>query len=102
MSIVNYPPKEISKKPKFGKRNFPKNTNKTIIGYIAGFIVSFIITFICLIIFMNFMTFFKIISIAIGGAFTFFAIDLSNIKIDDNILNPLLSGLTMGILYFLL
>lgn len=87
---------------KFGKYKFPRNSNKTIIGYIAGFIASFIISFLCLVIFMNCNNLFKIILIAIGGALTFFAIDLSNVIIDDNILNPLFCGLIMGLLYCML
>ncbi|MBY8982829.1 MAG: hypothetical protein KGD57_07765, partial [Candidatus Lokiarchaeota archaeon] len=87
---------------KYGKYKFPKNSNKTIIGYIAGFIASFIISFLCILIFVFDISLTKMILIAISGALTFFVIDLSNVKIDDNILNPLFSGLVMGLLYFLI
>ncbi|MBN1214615.1 MAG: hypothetical protein JXA99_04155 [Candidatus Lokiarchaeota archaeon] len=85
---------------KYGTRHFPKNSDKTIIGYIAGSIASFVISFICVIIFFDNIYIFKIILIAVGGALSFFVIDLSNINIDDNILNPLLSGVIMGLLFF--
>lgn len=85
---------------KYGKYNYPKNSNKTVIGYFAGFIASFIISLLCLLIFSSDLEVTKQILIAISGAFTFLIIDLVSINIDDNILNPLLCGGIMGILYF--
>jgi dolichol kinase len=37
-----------------------------------------------------------------AGALTFLATDIANINIDDNMLNPLLCGAVMGLLYFIL
>ncbi|TFG07037.1 MAG: hypothetical protein EU539_06075 [Promethearchaeota archaeon] len=87
---------------KFGKRNFPKNSNKTIIGYISGFFTSLMISIVILYFFEIHLTLFKIFMIALGGALTFLIIDLLNLKIDDNITNPLFCALIMGLLYFFL
>ncbi|MFX0070522.1 MAG: phosphatidate cytidylyltransferase, partial [Candidatus Hermodarchaeota archaeon] len=85
---------------KFGKIHFPKNSKKTIIGYISGFFTSFFITLIILYFFENHLNFTKIIIISFCGALVFFLIDLSSLKIDDNITNPLLCTLIMGLLYY--
>ena len=87
---------------RFGKIHFPKSSEKTIVGYIAGFVVSFSIAFICFWAFDNVLKFYEIIIISLSGAFVFLFIDLLNLKIDDNILNPLFSALIMGSLYYLL
>lgn len=85
---------------RFGKRNFPKKSKKTVIGYSAGFLVSFIVSFIALRIFESDLLLTKIFLMALGGAIMFLIIDLLNLKIDDNILNPIFCALIMGILYF--
>jgi len=85
---------------RFGKRNYPKNSKKTVIGYIAGFLASFIVSIIALRIFESDLLMTKIIIIAFGGASMFFIIDLLNLKVDDNILNPIFCALLMGVLYF--
>ena len=87
---------------KYGKYNFPKNSDKTLIGYFAGFIASFIISLLCMLIFNSNLEFIKQILIALGGASTFLIIDIASINIDDNILNPLLCGGIMGVLFFLI
>lgn len=87
---------------KFGKRHFPKSSEKTIIGYIAGFIVSFGISVLCLWIFEDYLIMSNIILIALGGAITFFIIDFLNLKLDDDILNPLCCALSMLLLYYLI
>lgn len=87
---------------KFGKRHFPKSSDKTIIGYITGFLGSFGISLLSLYIFENDLIMMKLIIIALGGATTFFIIDFMNLKIDDDILNPLCSAIVMIILYFYL
>ncbi len=84
---------------RFGKRNFPKTSKKTVIGYIAGFLASFIVSMITLWIFESNILLTKIIVIALGGAIMFLFIDLLSLKLDDNILNPILCALIMGILY---
>jgi dolichol kinase len=86
---------------KFGKRNFPKSSKKTIIGYIAGFITSFGASMFALWLFEPKLLMMKIIVISISGAFMFFLIDIINLKVDDNILNPIFCGLLMWIVYFI-
>jgi len=85
---------------KFGKKHFPKDSNKTIIGYIAGFIASFLISILPLFIFMPNLGLVKILLMALAGAVVFILIDLSNLSIDDNILNPLIAGGIMALIYY--
>ncbi len=87
---------------KFGKHKFPRSSEKTIIGYVAGFLASFGIGLGIISIFEPTLLLSKIVLIAAGGGLTFLLIDLSNLNIDDNILNPILCALIMGSLYFLL
>ncbi len=87
---------------RYGKKNFPKSSDKTIIGYIAGFLASFGISVFALWLFESVLGFYKILIIAIGGAVMFVCIDLLNLKIDDNILNPILCAGVMGFLFFFL
>ncbi len=87
---------------RFGKIKFPKSSEKTIIGYIAGFLASFGISFLIITLFEPALQNIKILLISISGGFTFLIIDLLNLRIDDNILNPILCSLIMGILYYLL
>jgi dolichol kinase len=87
---------------RFGKNHFPKSSEKTVVGYIAGFVASFIIASISLWLFENMLTTFEIFIISFMGATTFFIIDISNHKIDDNILNPISCALIMGLFYYLL
>jgi len=85
---------------RFGKKHFPKSSDKTIIGYIAGFLGSFGACIFALWLFESVLGFYKILIIAICGAGMFVFIDLLNLKIDDNILNPILCSAVMGIIYF--
>ncbi len=87
---------------RFGKITFPKSSEKTVIGYIAGFIASFAIGFGFILMFGETVHIIKIIGIAISGGITFFIIDLLNLKVDDNILNPIFCALVMGSLYLLI
>ncbi|MFX1530798.1 MAG: hypothetical protein ACFFBC_06770, partial [Promethearchaeota archaeon] len=72
------------------------------VGYIAGFLASFMIASLSLWLFENSLNIFVIFTISFMGATTFFIIDISNLKIDDNILNPIFSALIMGLFYYLL
>lgn len=85
---------------RLGKRKFPKNSDKTIIGYFAGFITSLIVSILVFWVFENKLSLNKILIISLGGAIIFLVIDLLNPKIDDNILNPLFCALIMVILYY--
>jgi len=87
---------------KFGKHHFPKKSDKTIIGYIAGFLGSFGISLFALWIFESNLSMIKLLIIALGGALTFFVIDFLNLKIDDDILNPLCCAIIMILLYWYL
>jgi dolichol kinase len=87
---------------RFGKKKFPKSSEKTIVGYIAGFLASFVIGIITVILFAPVLSSIKILIISITGGFTFLLIDLLNLRIDDNILNPILSATMMAILYYFL
>ena len=87
---------------KFGKRNFPKKSGKTILGYIAGFLASFGVSFLALWIFESNLETGKIIILSFGGAFMFLIIDIWSPKIDDNILNPICCAIAIGVLYYLL
>ena len=87
---------------RFGKIHILKTSDKTLIGYIAGFFTSFGISILMLILFEFNLGIHKILIIAFSGAIIFLIIDLLNLNIDDNILNPILCAAVMGILYFLL
>jgi len=87
---------------RFGRIHIPKSSNKTLIGYISGFLVSFGISFIVLVIFEQYnLNISQIIIIGLGGALVFLFVDFLNLKVDDNILNPILCALIMGFLYSL-
>ncbi|MFW9988312.1 MAG: hypothetical protein ACFFC3_06630 [Candidatus Odinarchaeota archaeon] len=81
---------------KFGKIHIPKSSNKTLIGYISGFLVSFGISTLVLWLFehQSFLIS-QIVIIGFVGALTFLIIDILNLKIDDNILNPIFCGYLM-------
>jgi len=85
-----------------GRINFPKKSSKTIMGYIAGAAMSFMLVLtICTLLEPSWsMT--KIITLSFTGMLTFFAIDIVNSRIDDNVLNPLLTGLTLGVVYLII
>ncbi|MFX1257482.1 MAG: hypothetical protein ACFFAN_06470 [Promethearchaeota archaeon] len=87
---------------KFGKHNFPKDSPKTLEGYILGFIGSFGIAFFAIWVFESNITIFKLTIIALSGATMFLIIDISNLKVNDNILNPIICGYTMVLLFLLI
>ena len=88
---------------RFGRIHIPKSSNKTLIGYISGFLVSFGISFIVLWLFeQHSLHLSKIIIIGFIGALAFLIIDILNLKIDDNILNPILCASIMGLLYYII
>ncbi len=85
----------------FGKRRFPKNSHKTLIGYIAGFITSLFVGIFTIWIFKQEISTIKLILVSFSGASVFLIIDLLSLKIDDNILNPILSASAMMLVYIL-
>jgi len=86
----------------FGRHHFPKNSNKTIIGYIAGFLASFGVSLFALFSLEPNLLPFKVIVMSLSGAIVFFIIDLLSLKIDDNILNPIFCGIIMTFFYIIL
>ncbi|MFO8019906.1 MAG: hypothetical protein R6U96_14875 [Promethearchaeia archaeon] len=86
---------------RYGKKHFPKNSSKTVIGYVGGFLASFGVSIPCLLLFDAHLGMAKILLISLGGASMFFLVDLLNLEIDDNMLNPILAGSMMAFLYFL-
>ena len=87
---------------RYGRIHIPKSSNKTLIGYVSGFLFSFGISILVFWMFEPSFTIFKIIIIGLFGALTFLIIDILNLKIDDNILNPIFCALIMGLFYFIL
>jgi dolichol kinase len=88
---------------RFGKFHIPKSSNKTLIGYISGFLTSFGISVLILWIFeKHYLTSSNILVIGLTGAFVFLVVDVLNLKVDDNILNPIFCASAMSLLYFLL
>ncbi|TFF98539.1 MAG: hypothetical protein EU541_06710 [Promethearchaeota archaeon] len=85
---------------KFGRRNFPKHSDKTLIGYIMGALGSFLIAIFSVLFFLPHINPLKMYFIATGGSITFLVIDLANLNIDDNILNPLACGIIMACIYY--
>ncbi|TFF88752.1 MAG: hypothetical protein EU548_08470 [Promethearchaeota archaeon] len=87
---------------KFGKYHFPKNSQKTVVGYLSGFCTAFFTALVSLIIFSHSLNGLKVFFLSFIGAIVFLLIDILNLKIDDNILNPLLCGGVMGIFFYLI
>jgi dolichol kinase len=86
----------------FGRYHFPKNSSKTIIGYVSGFLASYGVSLFSLWLFEPYINPIKMMIISLSGAIVFLIIDLLSLKIDDNILNPIFCSLTMTFLYFVL
>ncbi len=84
---------------KFGKIKFPKKSNKTIVGYIAGFVSSLIVSLLSFLFFEPKLGIISSLLLALVGALVFLAIDLINLRIDDNILNPIICGFLMFFVY---
>jgi len=87
---------------RFGKKHFPKNSPKTIIGYISGFLGSFGVALLSFIIFSQGILIIKSIIISFVGALVFLIIDLLTVELDDNILNPIFSAFFMNFLFIIL
>jgi dolichol kinase len=87
---------------KFGKHKFKKNSKKTLEGLLAGGFMTFLIVLIISLIYRNLLpqnlAFIKIFLMAIVSTFIFMLIDGFATDINDNILNPILSGLGLWII----
>jgi dolichol kinase len=87
---------------KYGKYQFPTKSSKTIIGYVSGFLVSFGASVLAFWLFEPSIGEGDIIILALGGALGFLLVDLLNLSLDDNILNPIISTLIMTGIYLVI
>ena len=86
------------------KHRFPKNTNKSIEGYISGFVFTFICTIFAIVFSNHFrlsnwgfeITLF--IALILSAVFVFIDLITSIIKLQDNYLNPFITGLVLIII----
>ncbi|MEX2680391.1 MAG: phosphatidate cytidylyltransferase [Candidatus Sigynarchaeota archaeon] len=88
---------------KFGKRKFPKGSQKTEAGYVAGTVSAFCVVLVFSQMFnYTAMPLLQIFYIACAAAVIFFMIDAFSKNVSDNILNPLLTGAAMiAVVFFL-
>ncbi len=80
-------------------RGCPYNCHKTVEGYVAGFLGSFGVALLALLIFEPDVDLIKILIVASAGAIVFFIIDLLDLKVDDNMLNPIFCSMVMALLF---
>ncbi len=81
---------------------FEKNVmyqKKSKIGHVAGFSSAFVIALLMIKIFNPLIECINLFIVSLIGALIFLLIDIADMKIDDNILNPLFCGLFMWIAY---
>ncbi len=88
---------------KFGKHQLKKGSDKTVEGFIAGGICTFIIVFGIMHLFNQYILVdsVKIILMATISTILFLMVDYFIKNISDNILNPILTGFGMWIIYLL-
>lgn len=88
---------------KYGKHTLRKGSKKTLEGFVAGGTSTFLIVFIVFNIYHPWMpiTQIKIILTAVIATIIFLIIDTYAKYISDNILNPILAGLAMWLIYLL-
>jgi dolichol kinase len=82
---------------RFGKHNFPSKSTKTVEGYLGGIITTFGLVLICCAL-MSSINPLYIVIIGSMLAGSFFLVDVLNIPIDDNKINPQVVGITAIIL----
>ncbi|MFX1259464.1 MAG: hypothetical protein ACFFBZ_07685 [Promethearchaeota archaeon] len=88
---------------KYGKHALRKNSKKTIEGFIAGGITTFAIVLIIMNLYYSLMPvgIIKILLMATAATVIFLLIDMFAKFISDNILNPILTGFGMWLIYLL-
>ena len=88
---------------KYGKHSLRKNSNKTIEGFIAGGLATFIIVLIVSLLYHRWMpvNIEKIILMGSTATILFLLVDFYAKNISDNILNPILTGIGMWIIFLL-
>jgi dolichol kinase len=86
---------------KYGTHPLKKNSKKTIEGFLAGGFCTFLIVVFITLIFNSLMpvNFDKILIMAIISTVLFLAVDFFTVNISDNILNPILTGISMWLIY---
>ncbi|MBD3338745.1 MAG: hypothetical protein GF353_06540 [Candidatus Lokiarchaeota archaeon] len=86
---------------KMGKHKLPTNSQKTLEGLIAGAMATFLIVMGIFLIFSDYLNIdlTRIFIIASAATTLFALIDSFSKHINDNLLNPLIIGFTMWILY---
>jgi dolichol kinase len=79
---------------RFGRHNFPKKSKKTVEGYLGGIITTFLLVLGVLLVLTTINPLFIIfLGLVLAGAF--FLVDLINLPIDDNKINPHTIGLVL-------
>ncbi|MHA1931148.1 MAG: phosphatidate cytidylyltransferase [Promethearchaeota archaeon] len=88
---------------KFGKHSLRKNSDKTIEGFIAGGLSTFLIVIIITLLYHQWMPvpIEEILVMATVATILFLLIDLLARNISDNILNPLICGFGIWIIFLL-
>jgi dolichol kinase len=88
---------------KYGKHHLRTNTKKTVEGLLAGGLATFIIVLLISIFYYPWMPIAieKIVVMSFSATLLFMLIDAYIINISDNILNPLLTGFAMWIIFLL-
>ena len=88
---------------KYGKHALRKNSKKTIEGFIAGGISTFLIVIIIMNLYYTWMpiSIIKIFLMAVIATIIFLLIDMFAKFISDNILNPILTGFAMWLIYLI-
>jgi dolichol kinase len=88
---------------KFGRHHYRSNPKKTIEGSIAGGLTCFGIVIIVMQLYDAWIALnvFQLFLMAIASTLIFLVVDIYVKKISDNILNPILSGVVMWLIYLL-
>ena len=86
---------------KYGKHSLRKKSEKTIEGFIAGASSTFLIVIMLMILYQAWipLSFNKILLMAFVATILFMIIDMFISRISDNILNPILTGFGMWLIY---
>jgi dolichol kinase len=88
---------------KFGKRKLSKTSKKTVVGLIAGGITTFMICFITFTLSVEIpISLGKSLLMSIVASILFMILDAFTLKISDNMLNPLICGGGMVLIFYLL
>ncbi|GAB4315018.1 MAG: hypothetical protein Kow0069_16660 [Promethearchaeota archaeon] len=79
-----------------GRVHWPKNSPKTVAGYLAGGLTNFFLTLAISSAFESY-SLAQAVALALASAATFVAVDVLNPPLDDNLLNPLACGLVLAL-----